>query len=261
VIPNQDKSPSNILAVELLLGKENPLPIEISKTITLLLNSKFKLEEISEWLRIEERNSLMVCITGLPGSGKSSLLNRILEHREFKERRIAILAIDPSSRFGGAFLGDRIRLSKKNEEYLFFRSVGHRGQPSTLPPNLDAIAAALFHFGYEYFFVETIGFGQVHNSLPEIFDLVVNVQTLTNGDEIQFAKSGLMEIGDIVFFNKIENNINKNLITEFQYVANLRQDKGSKNLKVIGGSTFTDEGIDDLVFQLVNARKGKSSCL
>jgi len=238
-----------------LLGSEADKPNSVSKVTTLLLDSGIDYEKIKSSLKKRTTNSLLICLTGLPGAGKSSILNCLLKHKDLINFKAAVLAFDPSSKKGGALLGDRIRLtSERPEDSLFFRSVGHRGSLTTLPSNLEAIMAALFHFGYDIVFVETVGLGQTQDSLPEIFDLIVNVQTLTNGDEIQFAKSGLIETGDVIFFNKIENGQNLNLVNVFkqQQMASISDE--SKPAKVLSGSALQNQGIDDLVSEIMALR-------
>jgi|GEM_PF-1801683 len=227
----------------------------VSRATTILMDSALPLGNIREFLGGRSPNSLLICMTGLPGAGKSSILNCLLRHKDLLNLKVAVLAFDPSSKKGGALLGDRIRLtSERPEDSLFFRSVGHRGSLTTLPSNLDAITAALFHFEYDIVFVETVGLGQTQDNLPEIFDLIVNVQTLTNGDEIQFAKSGLIETGDVIFFNKIENGQNLNLVNVFkqQQMASIPDE--SKPAKVLSGSALQNQGIDDLVSEIMALR-------
>jgi len=238
-----------------LLGSDADKPNSVSKVTTLLMDSGIEYEKIKRSLKGRTTNSLLICLTGLPGAGKSSILNCLLRHRDLLSLKVAVLAFDPSSKKGGALLGDRIRLtSERPEDSLFFRSVGHRGSLTTLPSNLDAITAALFHFGYEIVFVETVGLGQTQDNLPEIFDLIINVQTLTNGDEIQFAKSGLIETGDVIFFNKIENGQNLNLVNVFKQQQMASSSFDSKPAKVLSGSALQNQGIDDLVSEILALR-------
>lgn len=230
-------------------------PNSVSRVTTILLDSAIELEKIKEFLNVRPSGSLLICLTGLPGAGKSSILNCLLRHKDLLSFKVAVLAFDPSSKKGGALLGDRIRLtSERSEDSLFFRSVGHRGSLTTLPSNLDAITSALFHFGYEIVFVETVGLGQTQDNIPEIFDLIINVQTLTNGDEIQFAKSGLIETGDVIFFNKIENGQNLNLVNVFKQQQMASSYDESKPAKVLSGSALQNQGIDDLVSEIMALR-------
>ena len=238
-----------------ILRSNDVKPNSVSRVTTILLDAAIEFEKIEHILHKRSSESLLICMTGLPGAGKSSILNCLLNHKDLLKFKVAVLAFDPSSKKGGALLGDRIRLtSERSEDSLFFRSVGHRGSITTLPSNLDAITAALFHFGYEIVFVETVGLGQTQDHLPEIFDLIVNVQTLTNGDEIQFAKSGLIETGDVIFFNKIENGQNLNLVNVFKQQQMASSYDEGKPAKVLSGSALQNQGIDELVSEILSLR-------
>jgi len=238
-----------------VLEKTNPFPIEISQFITYLLNFGTPIETLRPFLRSRNQSNILVCFTGLPGAGKSSLLNAILSNESLISKRVAVVAFDPSSRNGGAFLGDRVRLTNQSDDLrIFFRSIGHRGSLSTLPNNLEAVADTFFHFGYDLVFIETVGMGQTQDRLPEVFDVVVNVQTPNNGDEIQFAKSGFIEVGDIVFFNKVENESDRQIVSIFKQSIELSRQIKEKSVRVISGSVRNLEGIDDLVRELLKIK-------
>ncbi|HNT30057.1 MAG TPA: methylmalonyl Co-A mutase-associated GTPase MeaB [bacterium] len=145
-------------------------------------------------------------ITGLPGAGKSTLVNQLVKRFVRKGKAVGIIAIDPTSPFtGGAVLGDRIRL--RGEEYgdqVFFRSMASRGHQGGISHSTADIMHVLDAAGFDYVIVETVGAGQLEVDIAYLVDTLVNVITPEAGDDIQAIKAGIMEIGDIFVINKAD---------------------------------------------------------
>ena len=142
--------------------------------------------------------SLTIGITGSPGSGKSTLIGQIAE---ICDMRVGIIAIDPSSpSSGGALLGDRLRMFSSN---AYIRSVSSRGGGSISKRTYE-IARLLELFGMELILIETVGSGQGEVGIAEIADFVLLVITPESGDEIQYLKSGIMELADVIALNKCD---------------------------------------------------------
>ncbi len=226
----------------------------LSKLISLFLDNNVNDSEIEEMREFAQTRPYIICITGLPGAGKSTLLNYLLQEKALANLPVAVLAIDPTSaESGGAFLGDRIRLTEKvNLEEIFFRSVGHRHRDTTFPKNLDSLAILFGHFNYKILFIETVGMGQTQDVIPDCVNLIINVQTLTNGDEIQFTKSGLIQIGDILFFNKVEDQVSMSRLSLVRSL--LLQDSNSSKVKekqIVFGSIRLNEGLDEITTSIV----------
>jgi LAO/AO transport system kinase len=152
------------------------------------------------------RGGLVVGITGAPGAGKSSLVDKLaLVYRQRKER-VGIVAVDPSSPFsGGAILGDRIRMQTLGlDEGVFIRSMATRGNLGGLArATVDAVAI-LDAAGYSKIIVETVGVGQDEVEIVKAADVSVVVLVPGMGDDIQAIKAGIMEIGDIFVINKAD---------------------------------------------------------
>ena len=152
------------------------------------------------------RGALVVGITGAPGAGKSSLVDKLaLLYRERGER-VGIVAVDPSSPFsGGAILGDRIRMQTLGlDEGVFIRSMATRGNLGGLArATVDAVAI-LDAAGYAKVIVETVGVGQDEVEIVKAADVSVVVLVPGMGDDIQAIKAGIMEIGDIFVINKAD---------------------------------------------------------
>ena len=154
------------------------------------------------------RGGLVVGITGAPGAGKSSLVDKLaLHYRELGER-VGIIAVDPSSPFsGGAILGDRIRMQTLGlDPGVFIRSMATRGNLGGLSrATVDAVAI-LDAAGYSKIIVETVGVGQDEVEIVKAADVSVVVLVPGMGDDIQAIKAGIMEIGDIFVINKADRD-------------------------------------------------------
>jgi LAO/AO transport system kinase len=154
------------------------------------------------------RNGLVIGITGAPGAGKSSLVDKLALYYRKRDERVGIIAVDPSSPFsGGAILGDRIRMQTLGlDEGVFIRSMATRGNLGGLArATVDAVAI-LDAAGYSKIIVETVGVGQDEVEIVKAADVSVVVLVPGMGDDIQAIKAGIMEIGDIFVINKADRD-------------------------------------------------------
>jgi len=154
----------------------------------------------------QSRGGLVIGITGAPGAGKSSLVDKLAQHYRKSGDRVGIIAVDPSSPFsGGAILGDRIRMQTLGlDEGVFIRSMATRGNLGGLArATVDAVAI-LDAAGYSRIIVETVGVGQDEVEIVKAADISVVVLVPGMGDDIQAIKAGIMEIGDIFVINKAD---------------------------------------------------------
>src|SRR5437773_2739049 len=150
--------------------------------------------------------ALIVGITGAPGAGKSSLVDKLAAFYRKRGERVGIIAVDPSSPFsGGAILGDRIRMQTLSlDKGVFIRSMATRGQLGGLArATVDAVAI-LDAAGYEKILVETVGVGQDEIEIAKTADVCVVVLVPGMGDDVQTMKAGIMEIGDVLVINKAD---------------------------------------------------------
>lgn len=148
----------------------------------------------------------IIGITGPPGAGKSTLVNAIAKRLVFFGKKVAILAIDPSSPFNqGALLGDRIRMSANfNDPRVFIRSMASRGALGGLAEKAIEITDVMRSSGFDIVLVETVGVGQSEIDIIGLADLTLVVLVPESGDEVQHVKSGLMEIADVFVLNKAD---------------------------------------------------------
>jgi LAO/AO transport system kinase len=154
------------------------------------------------------RGALVIGITGAPGAGKSSLVDKLALLYRQRGERVGIVAVDPSSPFsGGAILGDRIRMQTLGlDEGVFIRSMATRGNLGGLArATVDAVAI-LDAAGYAKVIVETVGVGQDEVEIVKAADVSVVVLVPGMGDDIQAIKAGIMEIGDIFVINKADRD-------------------------------------------------------
>jgi LAO/AO transport system kinase len=146
----------------------------------------------------------VIGITGSPGTGKSTLTDRLIEHYRRAGKTVGVVAIDPSSPFtGGAILGDRIRMqSRSTDPAVFIRSMGSRGALGGLSHHAADAVRALDAAGKDIVLVETVGVGQGEVDIVRLADTVVVVLVPNLGDDVQAVKAGIMEIADVFVVNK-----------------------------------------------------------
>ena len=154
------------------------------------------------------RGGLVIGITGAPGAGKSSLVDKLAMFYRKNDDRVGIVAVDPSSPFsGGAILGDRIRMQTLGlDEGVFIRSMATRGNLGGLARSTVDAVAILDAAGYSKIIVETVGVGQDEVEIVKAADVSVVVLVPGMGDDIQAIKAGIMEIGDIFVINKADRD-------------------------------------------------------
>lgn len=178
----------------------------VARAISKIENDSSDANEILKAVFTNSSQGLTVGITGPPGAGKSSLVDKLALHYRNLGKRVGIIAVDPSSPFtGGAILGDRIRMQTlANDPNVFIRSMATRGNLGGLArATIDAVAV-LDAAGYDKILVETVGVGQDEVEIVKAADVSVVVLVPGMGDDIQAIKAGIMEIGDIFVINKSE---------------------------------------------------------
>jgi LAO/AO transport system kinase len=147
----------------------------------------------------------LIGITGPPGAGKSSLLSALIDYWCAKDLKVAVLAVDPSSpKTGGALLGDRLRMTGAGQhKNLFIRSLASRQQLGGLAAEVWPMSRILLA-GYDIVLIETVGVGQSEVDVASMVDTTAYVVQPASGDSIQFIKSGIMEVPDIMVVNKAD---------------------------------------------------------
>src|SRR5512146_817463 len=152
-------------------------------------------------------NAHLIGVTGAPGTGKSSLVNQLaLHYRRNENKRIAIVAVDPSSPFtGGAVLGDRVRMRDlSGDPGIFIRSMASRGSLGGLAQKTAALVQVFDAAGYGIILIETVGAGQSEVDVARLAHTTVVVEAPGLGDDIQAIKAGILEIADVLVVNKAD---------------------------------------------------------
>ena len=178
----------------------------IARVISLLEDGVAVGRAIQAQLFPRTGNAHVVGITGAPGAGKSTLVDQLAEEAKRKSRRVAILAIDPSSPFsGGAVLGDRVRMVKASEDpNIFIRSMATRGAHGGIArATIDAVGV-LDAAGFDLILIETVGVGQVEVDVARLADTCIVVMVPGMGDSVQALKAGILEIADLFAINKAD---------------------------------------------------------
>ncbi len=148
----------------------------------------------------------VIGITGPPGAGKSTLVGALITELLKQNKKIAVLAVDPTSPFNmGSLLGDRIRMAEHfNHPDVFIRSIATRGSVGGLSVKTIEMCDVMRAAGFDHIIVETVGVGQSEIDIAGLADITMVVLVPESGDEIQHIKSGLMEIADVFIVNKAD---------------------------------------------------------
>nr|MBA2341282.1 methylmalonyl Co-A mutase-associated GTPase MeaB [Pyrinomonadaceae bacterium] len=193
-------------------------------------------------------NGMVIGITGSPGAGKSSLVDRLAGLYRQREERVGIVAVDPSSPFsGGAILGDRIRMQTLGlDAGVFIRSMATRGQLGGLArATVDAVAV-LDAAGYAKVIVETVGVGQDEVEIVKTADVTVVVLVPGMGDDVQAIKAGIMEIGDVFVINKADRDGVLRTEKELEALLSLAHRADGWNPPIIKTVATENRGLEEL---------------
>ncbi len=188
-------------------------------------------------------------ITGPPGAGKSSLVNAIVPKLLENNKKVGIIAVDPTSPFsGGALLGDRIRMNDLAlNENVFIRSMATRGSLGGLASKTKDVALVLDAAGMDYILIETVGVGQVELDIAQVCDTTVVVLVPESGDAIQAMKAGILEVADILVVNKGDRSGADRLILEMKFAFELRVHNSDWHYPILKATAIENIGIDKLV--------------
>ena len=227
----------------------------IAKAISMIENEDPKIGDIISQLYPKTGNAFVVGITGPPGTGKSTLINSLIENYRKLNKKIGVLAIDPSSPItGGSLLGDRLRMNTHNlDPNVYIRSMSSGNKSGGLSKYTRRSLSILDASGLDLIIVETVGAGQSEVDILKITDAVVIVLMPELGDDIQIYKAGLMEIGDIFVVNKSDLDGSDQMYTKILTASKQKNDNWIP--KVIKTTSIDGSGIDDLIHSITEREK------
>mgnify|MGYP006278892823 FL=1 len=214
------------LVSDLLAGSHRAL----ARVITKIENRSPGYRDIVSALHDHAGTAEVIGVTGSPGAGKSTLVDKVVKQYRDRGETVGVIAVDPSSPYtGGAVLGDRIRMaSNVGDMDVFFRSMSARGQLGGLSTATSDAVKALDAFGKDKVIVETVGAGQNEVDIVRTADTVTVLVQPGSGDDVQMLKAGILEIGDVFVVNKADMDGVNRTVAELEEMIHLRDNPGAK---------------------------------
>ena len=198
----------------------------------------------------------IIGVTGAPGAGKSSLVTRLVRELRNRERKVGIIAVDPTSPFtGGAILGDRIRMMElAGDPNVFIRSMANRGHLGGLATSTRDVVRAMDAAGYDPVIVETVGTGQAEVEVMRTAQTVLVVVAPGMGDDIQAIKAGILEIADIFVVSKADKPGADQTVAELAMLLSLdtHRRQATWRIPVLKTSALKVQGISELANAIQN---------
>lgn len=220
----------------------------LSRAITAIENHSPESEQLLKHLFPHTGQAYLTGITGAPGTGKSTLVDRLAGVYRKREERVGVIAVDPTSPYsGGAILGDRIRMQSHSADTgIFIRSMATRGFLGGLARSTSEVALLLDAAGKRQVLIETVGVGQDEVDIVRLADCVLVILVPGLGDDIQNMKAGLMEIADIFVLNKADREGADRLEQQLHAMLSLVMPCDGWHPPVLRTVATENRGIDDL---------------
>ena len=224
----------------------------LSRAVTAIENHAPEGEALLRRLFPQTGRAFRVGITGAPGSGKSTLVDRMAAQYRARGKGVGIIAVDPSSPFtGGAILGDRVRMQgHANDEGVFIRSMATRGFLGGLAQATGDVSLLLDAAGKEAILIETVGVGQAEVEIARLAECTVVVLMPGTGDEVQNLKAGLMEVADIFVINKFDRPDAERFEQSLRAVLELVPEREGWKAPVVRTVATENKGVDELAQQI-----------
>lgn len=232
---------------------EKILNHDIRAAARLMRNLDDRLPEAIEDLKLlylNSGNAYTIGITGPPGVGKSTIIDKLIEKYRYLGFKVGVIVIDPTSPFsGGAILGDRIRMQRHStDKGVFIRSVATRGYLGGISRSTWDIMTVMDAMGFDIILIETVGVGQDEIEISNLVDTTILVTVPGLGDEIQVIKAGIMEIADIFVINKADREDAQKTLNDIKWILELKEKKkGEWEPKIFLVQGNINKGIDELI--------------
>src|SRR6516164_2235075 len=229
----------------------------ISRAITAIENHAPEAEGLLRLLFPHTGKAHLTGVTGAPGTGKSTLVDRLVAVHRNNQAEVGVIAVDPTSPYsGGAILGDRIRMQgHAGDTGIFIRSMATRGFLGGLARTTAEVALLLDAAGKNQILIETVGVGQDEIDIVRLADCVLVVLVPGLGDDIQNMKAGLMEIGDIFVLNKTDREGAGRLEEQLHAMLSLVMPRDGWRPPVVRTVATENRGIDELAVTIEKFRK------
>ena len=233
-----------------------------SQLMSLVEDGKPEGEECLKKIYPTGKGSHILGVTGWPGVGKSTLVNRLARSLLAKDKQVGIIAIDPTSPFsGGSLLGDRERMKEiDGAPGLFIRSAATRGHPGGITRTTKNFIKIMEAMGKEVILLETVGVGQNEVSVIQVVDTVILTVVPGMGDYLQSLKAGVFEIGDIFAVNKSDREGASKTVTDLKMLISLNGCERGWKPPIVKTIATSGQGIEELMSAAASHRQYLSEC-